>query len=68
MKLEAVSSFCGELIVCPTVYKSDRGTAVVQGYRVNRDEVEGGVEIPDGEDVVEIPLDLIFEAAEKLGV
>jgi hypothetical protein len=68
MHLEPIASFCGRLIVCPTIYKTDRDTAVVQGYRVDRDELSGEFEIPDGEDVVEVPLEVLQSAAKKLNL
>ena len=68
MKLEPVASFCGKLLVCPTVYRTDRHTAVVQGYRVDREKLTGTFEIPDGEDVVEIPISVLQSAAQKLNL
>lgn len=41
---------------CPTVYATDRGTLVVQGYVVSD---ETGLELPDGEAIVEIPRSLL---------
>jgi hypothetical protein len=49
---------------CPTVYRTDRGTLVVQGYLV--DAAEAGVEIPEGERLVEIPIDLLLAAVDKV--
>ena len=51
---------------CPTVFETDRGTVVVQGYQLNRADL--AVEIPGGEDVVEIPVELLKEAALRLGL
>jgi hypothetical protein len=45
---------------CPTVYTTDRGTIAVQGYTVTR-------RVPDGEAVVEIPREILLEAARALG-
>jgi hypothetical protein len=45
---------------CPTVFTTDRGTVVIQGYDVDR-------KTPAGESVVEIPLDLLKEAVGALG-
>ncbi|WP_439662838.1 hypothetical protein ACSHWB_16150 [Lentzea sp. HUAS TT2] len=49
---------------CPTLFLTDRGTAVVQGYVVTDPEAiamaqarEGG--LPDGEMLVEIPVELL---------
>lgn len=41
---------------CPTVYLSDRGSLVIQGYRVN-DPLD--FELPAGETVVEVPINII---------
>ena len=41
---------------CPAVYRTDRGSLVVQGYRV-ADAVS--IDIPDNETIVEIPSALI---------
>ena len=45
---------------CPTVYRTDRGTIAVQGGRLAHPA-------PDHEAVVEIPLELLAEAARALG-
>jgi hypothetical protein len=42
---------------CPTVYKTDRGTLVVQGYAFP--PAHAGVEVPPGEQMVEIPTELL---------
>jgi len=48
---------------CPTLYETDRGTYVVQGYIVGSD---AGVDLPDGESLVEIPAELLAEAIRTL--
>jgi hypothetical protein len=46
---------------CPTVYRTNKpGVVAVQGYVVK-------VAAPDGESIVEIPEQLILEAARALG-
>jgi len=45
---------------CPTVFRTDRGTLAIQGYTIDR-------QTPDGESVVEIPVDLLQEAVRALG-
>jgi hypothetical protein len=50
---------------CPTVYSTSRGTLVVQGYRVSAEEV--GIDLPESELLVEIPLDVLIEAARAIG-
>lgn len=42
---------------CPTVYRTDRDTVLVQGY------ASTDLAVPDGELLVEIPEDLLLEAA-----
>ena len=61
LRLESLASECGSG-TCPTVYRTDRGTIVVQGYVVSGDSA--GVEVPDGEHLVEIPVDVLLAAAE----
>ena len=39
----------------PTVYRTDRGSWVVQGWRVNDAETLNQMDIPDHETCVEIP-------------
>jgi hypothetical protein len=45
---------------CPTIYDTDRGTVVVQGWVVNDSDVTP----PDGEALVEIPAELLRQAAD----
>jgi hypothetical protein len=47
---------------CPTVYRTSRNTYVVQGYTVTAQSA--GVDLPAGEQLVEIPADL-FDAAAR---
>ncbi|MFC7533652.1 hypothetical protein [Actinoplanes sp. GCM10030250] len=48
---------------CPTIYASNRGTVLVQGYTVSADAAVGvGVTPPVGEQVVEIPAELLAQA------
>lgn len=39
----------------PTLYATDRGTYLVQGWRVTDAEALGALDLPDHEMVVEIP-------------
>lgn len=39
----------------PTVYRTDRGTWVVQGWTITDPEALAQMSIPDGETAVEIP-------------
>jgi hypothetical protein len=43
---------------CPTIYDTDRGTIVVQGYVVTDSDVTP----PEGEALVEIPAELLTQA------
>jgi hypothetical protein len=44
---------------CPTIYKTDRGTYVVQGLRVTDIEARAQLhDVLDGEDIVEVPAEL----------
>jgi hypothetical protein len=49
---------------CPTIYDSGRGTIVVQGYTVVAER--SGVALPDGEQLVEIPIELLTSAARTI--
>lgn len=60
MKIELLSSYCGSES-CPTIYRTDRGTVVVQGYAVEAGQT--GVNLPPGELLVEIPTELLAAAA-----
>jgi hypothetical protein len=50
---------------CPTIYQSPSGALVVQGYSVPVDQA--GIDVPEGESLVEIPLALLAEALRNLG-
>jgi hypothetical protein len=58
--LEHVVTLCGGGH-CPTVYRTDRGTYVVQGTAV--DGARAGIELGPGELLVEIPADLFITAS-----
>ncbi|GAB7036244.1 MULTISPECIES: hypothetical protein [Catenuloplanes] len=49
---------------CPTVYASSPGKVVVQGYIVSA--ASAGIDVPEGEMLVEIPSHLLIEAFEKM--
>ena len=63
MKVEKLVGSCDDGD-CPTIYTTDRGTVVVQGGRVSDAD---GLKLGDGEDAVEIPLELLREALSALG-
>ena len=50
---------------CPTVYLTNRGTVVIQGYPVPARAA--GIELPPEELLVEIPTDLLSAAAREIG-
>lgn len=45
---------------CPTIFSTGRGTILVQGNIVSPHSA--GVDVPDGEQLVEIPRDLLVRA------
>ena len=50
---------------CPTVYlDADSGTLVVQGFDVPR--AQEGVDVPQGESLVRVPIELLVEAMNSL--
>jgi hypothetical protein len=54
VKLTPVRGACRDG-TCPTIYATDRGTVVVQGYVVT----DADVTVPEGEALVEIPAELL---------
>jgi hypothetical protein len=54
MKLTPIRGACRDG-TCPTIYATDRGTVVVQGYTVT----DADVTVPEGEALVEIPAELL---------
>ncbi|MFC4064824.1 hypothetical protein [Actinoplanes subglobosus] len=63
LSLTAIAYSCSTG-TCPTVYETNRGTIMVQGYTVTADQARAaGVDMPSGEQMVEIPLALLAEAA-----
>ena len=63
MKLEKLAGGCDDGD-CPTVYVTDQGTLVVQGGHIDKAE---GLRLGEGEQAVEIPIDLLREAFSALG-
>ncbi|WP_436529081.1 hypothetical protein [Actinoplanes sp. HUAS TT8] len=49
---------------CPTIFSTDSGSIVVQGYVVPAEQA--GVDVPDGEMLVEIPLELLRAAQQAV--
>jgi hypothetical protein len=54
-----IISLCGTG-TCPTIYDTDRDTVLIQG------SVAHAVSVPDGEALVEIPREILLEAARRL--
>jgi hypothetical protein len=53
---------------CPTVYKTDRGTFLVQGYVIKPSELDDlPAGIPQTETIVEVPAEWFLSAARKAG-
>ena len=50
---------------CPTAYLTDQGTAVIQGYVVDDPAALAQLGLPAGETAVEVPVELLVEAARK---
>jgi hypothetical protein len=51
---------------CPGVYRMDQGGLAVQGRLLKPGELPSGAVIPAGEAFVEIPRELLIEAARRL--
>jgi hypothetical protein len=62
--LSLINTFCGSN-TCPTIYRTDRGTLVVQGILIEAESA--GVDLPAGEVLVEIPEQLITDFAVASG-
>jgi hypothetical protein len=67
---EAVMKIVGKLAGCdikgcPTVYATDRGTLVIQGYVLDPAATRQ-LTLPTGESAVEVPADLLLEAARQV--
>jgi len=51
---------------CPSLYRTDRDTFIVQGWRVTDPETLRQLDIPGHETVVEVPSDVLAEIARAL--
>lgn len=58
MRLTRIAGECPDKRTCPTVYATDRGTVVVQGYAITDAEAIADLALPPGENAVEIPASL----------
>jgi hypothetical protein len=63
--LQAIANLC-TAGSCPTIYRSgpDAGSVVVQGFVVQAQQ--SGIDVPEGEALVEIPVELLAEAIRNL--
>jgi hypothetical protein len=52
-----------QLSNCPSLYRTDRGTFLVQGWKVSDPEALSQLDIPAHETVVEVPADVLVEIA-----
>ena len=66
MQLTRIAGDCPDGRTCPTIYRTDRGTVVVQGYRLTAEEL-AEMGLPMGESAVEIPGSLLQKAAHAHG-
>jgi hypothetical protein len=63
-RLRPIANLC-TASSCPTVYlDADSGTLVVQGFDVSPSHE--GVEVPTGESLVRVPVELLVEAVRNL--
>ncbi|MEN3611757.1 hypothetical protein [Plantactinospora sp. ZYX-F-223] len=51
---------------CPSLYRTDRDTFIVQGWRVSDPEALAQLDIPAHETAVEVPADVLVEIAKAL--
>jgi hypothetical protein len=51
----------------PTLYRTDRGTFVVQGYKVEDSDALQTLNLPSHETAVEVPEALLREIAREIG-
>jgi len=58
--LEPIVNYCagGD---CPTIFRTDRNTLVIQGYEF--EPRTAGAKVPAGERMIEVPVDLLAEYA-----
>jgi hypothetical protein len=58
-----VASLCGSG-TCPTIYRTDRGTVVIQGAVVMA--AGAGLDLPEGEALVEVPEEFLVSALAEI--
>jgi hypothetical protein len=62
VEVTQVAKVACESSACPTIFATDRGTVLVQGYRVP----DVRLDVPAGEYLVEIPRSLLVDGAAGL--
>lgn len=62
MKLTELDSSC-DYGPCPTIYATDTGELVVQGFKVDDPEALATMRLPDTETAVRIPIGLLMKVA-----
>ena len=62
MRLTKLASNCEEG-PCPTVYATDTGEFIVQGFRVDDAEALDTMQLPENETAVRIPVELLRQVA-----
>lgn len=62
MKLIRVRGNCNDEKTCPTLYRTDHHTAVVQGWTVVSPRTSSGISPASDETAVEVPTELVAEA------
>lgn len=61
MLLEPIRGGCSDGKTCPALYRTDRGTVVIQGWTVTDPEALRQLSLPGGEQAVEIPAEMVAE-------
>jgi hypothetical protein len=64
MRIWRLRGTCPDGNTCPTIYGNDRGTRFVQGRRVTDPDVLSQLRVAPGEEVVEVPAELLGEEPE----
>ena len=54
-RVSATGEDCPDGDTCPTLWRTDTGTWIVQGFAVTDPEVLGQLNLPEGEMAVEVP-------------
>jgi hypothetical protein len=57
--LEVMARMCHTDSCCPTIYRTARGSLLVQGFVVDDQPALRDLGLPPGEAVVEVPLELL---------